>query len=233
MPITDLFHEYVTTQYPHWSSKNACWKQIAKSTLSELGLNGNTRLSEVDLRPALFTSARLELELASCISMPGRLWSVNKCIKMLTFLNRWTSPFLSDSFRLNFSISSGLHEGHRSDCDLSYQNISSLSPSSESCPVYPVSVSSWFCCLDIRDMSTPVFGCGEANPGLWPGGVIVLPTAKQQPDGAHTARDHSYAQRHAKVAIRGPASSTKYLFSRASPASLRPNFGLQHIPPSP
>ncbi len=66
----------------------------------------------------------------------------------------------------------------------------------------------------------------KATPFKWSG---VNAMKKHRPDGAHTGPGHTYGQRHEK----GPASSTEYLFSRAPPASLRPHFGLQHIPRSP
>ncbi len=45
-----------------------------------------------------------------------------------------------------------------------------------------------------------------------PAGVFALPTTRHRPDGAHTAPGHTYGQRHERVAIRGQASSTEYLF---------------------
>ncbi len=42
-----------------------------------------------------------------------------------------------------------------------------------------------------------------------------------------------YGQGYERAASRGQASSTEYLFCRASPASRRPHLGLQHIQRSP
>ncbi len=55
---------------------------------------------------------------------------------------------------------------------------------------------------------------------------------RHRPDWAHTVPGNTYGQ-DMRAATRGEASSAKYLFSRASPASRRPHLGLQHIPWSP
>ncbi len=96
--------------------------------------------------------------------------------------------------------------------------------------MYPVLTSSWHCSLDTRDIPTSVSDSSEANPRVWPVGVIALPTPTYQPDGAHTAPGHSYGQGYAEAAIWGSASSTDYLLSQASPASRRLHFGLKHFP---
>ncbi len=142
-------------------------------------------------------------------------------------------PLPSDSFRRNGNIGGGLHEEPQSDCDLDFQNISSLSTNSKSRPAYPVPASSWFCSLDTRNLPTPVSGSGEANPGVWPGGVLAIPTTRHRTDGAHTAPGHTCGRKYGIAAIMRQPSSTEYLFSRASPASRRPHLGLQHIPRSP
>ncbi len=64
-------------------------------------------------------------------------------------------------------------------------------------------------------------------------GLLLLLRTRHRPDGAHTAPGHTYGQRHERVTIRGRASSTEFLFSRASPASRSPHLGLQRIPRSP
>ncbi len=99
-----------------------------------------------------------------------------------------TSPLPFDSFRRNGNIGGGLHEGPRSDCDIDFQNISSLSTCRKSRPTHPVPASSWFCSLDTRDIPTTVSGSGDANPGVWPAGVFALPTTRHRPDGAPLQR---------------------------------------------
>ncbi len=87
--------------------------------------------------------------------------------------------------------------------------------------------------LDTRDLPTLICGFGEYIPGLWPAGVIALPSPRHQPDGTHTAPGRSYGQGHEGVAMRRLALWTECLFTRALPAFQRPHLGLQRIPRSP
>ncbi len=126
-----------------------------------------------------------------------------------THPHRWTSPFPSDSLRRTGDIGGGLHERPRRYFVLDSQNISSLSTSNKSRPVYPAPAWSWFRSLDTRAIPTPVSGFGEANPGVWPAGVFALPTKRHRPDGAHTTPGHTYGQRYERAAIQGKASMTE------------------------
>ncbi len=74
-----------------------------------------------------------------------------------------------------------------------------LTTSSKSCPAHPVPASWVFYNLSTRDIPTPMFDSGAANPGVWTTGVITIPTAGHLPDGAYTAPGHSYGQGHEGV----------------------------------